>query len=152
MMAAAPEQRSLRAVAHDVYSQPAAHPVETIQNNWLANQLETKHFLMAQTYGSHLPAQIRMELETVAQSKRLPGMPTCNIAMETILGRDETIDFEDYLGMPSMSETSLDTRHLLEKMHGVLPRSSLHGRIGGPPGSSEPPRADVAMAKGLADL
>ena len=146
---AAPGERSLRAVAHDVYSQPTAHPVEAIQNNWLANQLETKHFLMAQTVGTHLPMQIRMELETVAQSRRLPGIPTCNIAMETILGRDETIEFEDYLGMPSMSETAVDTRYMLEKKYGLLPRSSLHGRIGGPPRSAEPPRAGVAMVKDL---
>ena len=42
--------------------------------------------------------QIRMELETVCQSRRLPGMPTSNLAAECLLGRDETIDFEDYLG------------------------------------------------------
>ena len=107
---------------------------------------------MAQTYGSHLPMRIRMELETIAQSRRLPGMPTCNVAMETILGRDETIDFEDILGDPSMSETAIDARAVLEKKYGLLPRSSLPGRIGGPPRSNEPPRANVAMAKQLDNL
>jgi len=140
------EGRSLRAVAHDVYSQPAGHPVELIQNSWLDNSIETKHFLMAQTYGSHLPMSIRMELDTVCQSKRLPGMLSSNLGAETILGRDETIDFEDYLGTPGMSETAIDTRAVIEKQYGLLPRSSLRGRIGGPSATTDVPRA-VACAK-----
>jgi len=142
-------ERSLRAVAGEVYTQPAAHPVETIQNNWLRDQLETKHFIMAQTYGSHLPMQIRMELDILSQAKRLPGIRSSNIGAETILGRDETIDFEDYLGTPDMSETGIDMRAALEKKYGLLPRSSLSGRIGGPPRSSELPRHNVAEARDL---
>jgi len=142
-------ERSLRAVAQDVYSQPIAHPVETIQQNWLRDSLETKHYIMAQTYGSHLPMQIRMELDILSQAKRLPGMRSSNIGAETILGRDETIDFEDYLGTPDMSETTVDMRAILEKKHGVAPRDSLKGRIGGPTRSAELPRANVAMARDL---
>lgn len=65
---------------------------------WLRNQIETKHYMMAQVYGSHLPMQIRMELDILSNMQRLPGLPNSNIGLETILGRDETIDFEDYLG------------------------------------------------------
>lgn len=54
--------------------------------------------MMGQIYGKHLPMQIRMELDILSQVKRLPGLPSSNIGLETILGRDETIDFEDYLG------------------------------------------------------
>merc|ERR1719329_1828082 len=111
------EQRSLRAVAHDAYAVGASHPVEAIQQNWLRDQLETKHFVMAQTYGAHLPMQIRMELDILSQAKRLPGMRSSNVGAETILGRDETIDFEDYLGTPDMSEETLDMRAILEKKH-----------------------------------
>jgi hypothetical protein len=108
---------------------------------------------MAETYGSHFPMRIRMELECVAVSKRLPGMPTCNIAMETILGRDESIDFEDYLGDPRVSETAIDFRAVLEKKHGLLPRSKLQrARVGGPPLLQGPLRAGVAMAKRLGEL
>jgi len=143
------EKRLLRAVAQEVYSQPTAHPVEAIQENWLRNELETKHFIMAQTYGSHLPMQIRMELDILSQAKRLPGIRSSNVGAETILGRDETIDFEDYLGTPDMSETGIDMRAVLEKKYGLLPRSSLAGRIGGPPISAGAPRPNTAMAKEL---
>ena len=36
-MASASTERSLRAVAHDVYSQPTSHPVEAIQNNVISS-------------------------------------------------------------------------------------------------------------------
>lgn len=118
---------------------------------WLTDQLETKHFMLSQVYGSHLPMQIRAELETIAMSRRLPGMRTCNIAMETILGRDETIDFEDYLGNPSMSEEAIDMRAVLEKKHGLGPRVSAHSRAGGTPRTANAPRCTVAMVKELGD-
>jgi len=140
------EGRSLRATANEVYAQPVSHPVEGIQDNWLKNQLETKHYMMAQTYGSHLPMRIRMELDILSQARRLPGIPSSNLGAETILGRDETIDFEDYLGTPGMSETAIDTRAVIEKQYGLLPRSSLRGRIGGPSATTDVPRA-VACAK-----
>ena len=69
--------------------------------------METKHFMMAQTYGSHLPMMIRMELDILSQAKRLPGIRSSNIGAETILGRDETIDFEDYLGSAHCTELRL---------------------------------------------
>ena len=116
---------------------------------WLANQLDTKHFMMAQAHGAHLPMQIRMELETVCQSRRLPGMPTSNLAAECLLGRDETIDFEDYLGMPQDSEVGVDTRAALEHKYGLRPRNPVDTRVaGGPRRSMDPPR-DVAMARPL---
>ena len=118
---------------------------------WLANELETKHYLMAQAHGSHLPMQIRMELETVCQSRRLPGMPTSNVAAECILGRDETIDYEDFLGMPGESETGVDMYAALDRRFNLGPRSSLHGKMaaadGAPPLAVEAPRANVATVK-----
>ena len=78
--------------------------------------------------------QIRMELETVCQSRRLPGMTTSNVGAECILGRDETIDFEDYLGDPSMSEEPVDMRASLEKKYGLGP-ARLAGRVLGAGGA-----------------
>ena len=53
---------------------------------------------MGNVYGSHLPMRVQMEMNIVAQVQRPPGLPSHNVGLETILGRDETIDFEDYLG------------------------------------------------------
>ena len=51
-----------------------------------------------------------------------------------------------------MPETEIDMRAVLEKQHGLLPRSSLHGRVGGPTRSHGPPVANVALAKDLQAL
>ena len=82
--------------ASDPTFSPADVPISSAQ--WLRDQLETKHYIMAQTYGAHLPMQVRMEVDILSQAKRLPGIRSSNVGIETILGRDETIDFEDYLG------------------------------------------------------
>jgi hypothetical protein len=90
---------------------------------------------MAQTYGMHLPMRIRMELDILSQAKRLPGIRSSNIGAETILGRDETIDFEDFLGStctsqfcpahshPPRSRTSMP-QHLEARR--ITPPTSLH--------------------------
>jgi hypothetical protein len=104
---------------------------------------------MAQAHGAHLPMQIRMELETVCQSRRLPGMPTSNLGAECILGRDETIEFEDFMNMPGDSEIGVDMRAALEHKYGLRPRNSIESRVGGGPAMSmEPPRS-VAQARPL---
>ena len=65
---------------------------------WLRNELERKHHVMGNVYGSHLPMAIKMEMNILSQVQRLPGLPSSHIGLNTVLGRDETIGFEDYLG------------------------------------------------------
>jgi len=42
--------------------------------------------------------RIKMEMNILSQCARLPGMKSSHCGLNTILGRDETIDFEDFLG------------------------------------------------------
>ena len=93
--------------------------------------------------------QIRMELETVCQSRRLPGMPTSNLGAECILGRDETIDFEDFMNMPGDSETGVDMRAALEQKYGLRPRRSLESLVGGGPAMTMEAHCSVAQARPL---
>ena len=140
--------QSLRAASQHVYSAPSAHPVEDIQRNWLRNSIETKHFMLGQMYGKHLPMQLRMESQILSQAQRLPGLPNSNLGLETILGRDETIEFEDYLGDPRMSEHTIDTRAVMEKRLGLEVRSPIFA--GGDHlqrGPAEMPIAGVAQCK-----
>jgi len=109
---------------------------------WLRNQLESKHHVMGNVYGSHLPMRVRMEMNIVAQVRRPPGLPSHNVGLETILGRDETIDFEDYLGAPEFSEHEIDSRAVLERTMGLSAGQKAHSR-------SLPPRAGVAMRKDM---
>jgi len=142
MSAASAEEA--RAKARAAYFQPTASPVEAIQKNWLRSQLESKHHIMGNVYGSHLPMRIRMEMNILSQVHRLPGLPSHNVGLETILGRDETIDFEDYLGAPEFAEHEIDSRAVLERQLGITcPRSASASA------RSLPPRAGVAMRKDL---
>ncbi len=56
-------------------------------------------------YGSALAMRLQTEvMEARSVLTRLPGMPQpSNAGLETLLGRDETIDFEDFLGLPDDS-------------------------------------------------
>jgi len=141
-----------RRSAQNAFSSAATHPVEAIQKDWLRNQLENKHYVMGNVYGSHLPMRIKMEMSIVSQVQRPPGLPSHHVALDTILNRDETIEFEDYLGVPELNEQEVDARALLERKHGLQPPTSILG----PPanlhrvaGGGPLPRAGVAMPKDL---
>ena len=91
----AQEQR-LRAAAQAYDADP--HPVEQIQKNWLENQLNNNHTIATAIHGHSLAMQLKMEQHILAQCKRLPCHPSSMIGLNTVLNRDERIDFEDYLG------------------------------------------------------
>lgn len=37
----------------------------------------------------------------IVQAQRLPGLPSSMLGLETVLGRDEMVEFEDYLDPPA---------------------------------------------------
>ena len=146
------ELAAVRSASDVAYSSAHAHPVEAIQQNWLRTQLETKHFLLASVYGAALPMALRTEIETLAKVQRLPGLPSSRVGLECLLGRDETLDFEDFLGLPQDSEHEpVDQRFLLEQKYGLLPRAGREGpnaNLGVARGAAMP-RHGVAMVKDL---
>mgnify|MGYP002878843944 CR=1 FL=1 len=77
--------------------------------------------------------RLKLEREILGQIKRPPGMPSSMLGLEIMTGRDETMDFDDFMGAGStqtlgMPEEDVDTRAILEKAHGLVPRSTL--RVG----------------------
>ena len=146
------ELSAVRSAATRAYGTAHAHPVEAIQKDWLRTQLETKHFLMSSVYGAHLPMAIRMEMETLAKVQRLPGLPSSRVGLECLMGRDETIDFEDFLGLPQDSEQEpVDQRFQLKQRYGILPnegRAAPNANLGISRGVTQP-RAGVATVKDL---
>mmetsp|Transcript_8467 Transcript_8467/g.26218 ORF Transcript_8467/g.26218 Transcript_8467/m.26218 type:complete len:121 (+) Transcript_8467:334-696(+) len=80
---------------------------------WLRNQLENKHYVMGNVYGTHLPMRLKMETNILSQVSRLPGIRSSHVGLNTILGRDETIDFEDYLGRTSDSAHCRSASHCI---------------------------------------
>lgn len=53
---------------------------------------------VARLYGVAAAMRLKTEKEVLsAQAARLPGLPSSRVGLETVLGTDETIEFEDVL-------------------------------------------------------
>ncbi len=75
------------------------HPVETIQRNSLANEWEMSLANTAKAFGSHAALERRVDRASLAAIARLPGGPaSSNLLLESYLGRDMKLGFEDTLG------------------------------------------------------
>ena len=92
--------------------------------------------------------QMKMEASILSQVRRLPGLPSSHVGLDTLLGRDTTIDFEDYLGDPRVSERAVDARAILEQRYGVAPRGAAAPSFG-LAAAAGLPREGVAMRKEL---
>ena len=118
---------------------------------WLANELETKHYLMAQAQGSHLPMQIRMELEQSASRAACPACRPATLPPNASSGatrRSTTRTSSACLASRRLASTCTPRSTSASNLG---PRSSLHGKMaaadGAPPVAVEAPRANVATVK-----
>ncbi|CAO3692441.1 unnamed protein product [Rhizopus microsporus] len=90
------------------------HPLEHRLNNWEETQWELKLNLARQAYGMHAPIKLMMERSIVEKRQRVPVMPSSNLHLDILLGKDETIDYEDFLNDPSLSTESVDLHTFME--------------------------------------
>jgi len=74
------------------------HPLQRRLEQWDATQDELKFAMQRRIYGLHAPARVQMERSLVAGVQRLPILRSSNLCQDIISNRDETIDFEDFLG------------------------------------------------------
>eukprot|EP00470_Lotharella_oceanica_P004494 CAMPEP_0170170372 /NCGR_PEP_ID=MMETSP0040_2-20121228/3369_1 /TAXON_ID=641309 /ORGANISM="Lotharella oceanica, Strain CCMP622" /LENGTH=131 /DNA_ID=CAMNT_0010409741 /DNA_START=38 /DNA_END=433 /DNA_ORIENTATION=- len=95
----------------------ASHPVQLIQEEHNVNIAEGKMRMLAKIHGVHVPMRMKMDQTILSQHKRLhvPGMKPSFVGLETMLGMDETIEFEDYLNDPEFSEKQVDIHTEMEK-------------------------------------
>jgi len=91
------------------------HPVAIIQNTYEQNQIELKRNTLSNVFGTHLPLRLQMEQQILTQFQRLPGLHSEFVGLETLLGTDEDIQFEDYLDDPRLSERSVNVHAAMEK-------------------------------------
>eukprot|EP00124_Ichthyophonus_hoferi_P003237 Ihof_evm8s269 gene=Ihof_evmTU8s269 len=73
------------------------HPVEQIQSTHANAQDEIRLTMLASVSGMHAPMRIRMERALVTMPNRMPCISRTNLGLQTLMGRDETIDYCDYL-------------------------------------------------------
>ncbi|XP_054724104.1 proteasome maturation protein-like [Uloborus diversus] len=71
------------------------HPIEYSEKNFVENREKMKLSFLRSSQGLHAPLRILHEKNAVRKVQRLPFLPSSNIALETLEGRDEFIDFGD---------------------------------------------------------
>ncbi|ORX58731.1 proteasome maturation factor UMP1 [Hesseltinella vesiculosa] len=90
------------------------HPLENRLQEWDQTRWELKLNLARQTYGLHAPIKMMMEHDLVSKRTRMPVLPSSNLHTDILLGKDETIDFEDFLNTPDMCTDMLDVHTAME--------------------------------------
>merc|ERR1712226_559441 len=74
------------------------HPLEEIQNNFVANKEQEKLNRAANLYGSHMAMRLMIEKNEFMKIGRMPGEPRSNLAVDIMTGKINKIEFEDFLG------------------------------------------------------
>ncbi|KAG0175616.1 hypothetical protein DFQ30_003366 [Apophysomyces sp. BC1015] len=90
------------------------HPLENRLGQWEESRWELKLNMARQAYGMHAPIKMMMERNLVSQRQRLPVLPSSNVHLDILMGKDETIDYEDFLNDPAMSTDMLDVHTTME--------------------------------------
>eukprot|EP00041_Stephanoeca_diplocostata_P017805 m.367153 g.367153 ORF g.367153 m.367153 type:complete len:148 (+) comp20824_c0_seq2:157-600(+) len=80
------------------------HPVERAQDAYIQHQEEMNMAIAGSVVNRSLPTMVRNERAALAQMRRLPVLHSSMVALEISLGRESTLDFEDYLNDPSVPE------------------------------------------------
>lgn len=110
----------LRSMRHEV---AAKHPVEEMQLSLAPQQWENEVRHVERVYGPGQAMRMRMDRAMLAQFQRAPGLPSGFVGLDTILGRDIKVGFEDVLDVPEMRSEASTTESVhmqLDRMLGHL--------------------------------
>ena len=97
------------------------HPVQLIEQTFAKQQDANQKNLLARVYGSHLPMKLHMEQTLLSQFRRCGGLPSSNLGLSIVMGKDEEIDWGDVMNRPENCEYQYE------------PLSELENRIDGTP-------------------
>ncbi|XP_063807805.1 proteasome maturation protein [Pseudophryne corroboree] len=97
-----------------------SHPLELLEKNFQANKEKVSMSTLRNIQGLHAPLKLQMEAKAAKLVQRLPFLPSSNIALDTLRGNDECIDFEDILNDPSQSEVIGEPHMMMEYSLGLL--------------------------------
>eukprot|EP01132_Coremiostelium_polycephalum_P005680 gene5680-7070_t len=85
-------------------AQRFSHPVQSIQLDNGRTETLLRNFGTNMVFGQQMTINLEIEKQIFSKFKRLPTLPSSMLALETVLGLDEDIDYEDYLNDPLTSE------------------------------------------------
>lgn len=91
------------------------HPLKASEETFAQRELETNMQMLRRNEGLAAPMQIMMEMQAYKKVGRLPFLPSSRVHLDVITGRDETIDFGDFLGSGEFSERLSQPHVMAEK-------------------------------------
>lgn len=94
----------------DTHASSASLPLAHARVQALHNEWEAKLFMTERVYGAHAAWEQRMDRAALAQTRRLPGVPSAHIGLDHVLGLDDRIDFCDVLGREWGDRQALPSR------------------------------------------
>ncbi|KAG0206276.1 D-tyrosyl-tRNA(Tyr) deacylase [Mortierella sp. GBA30] len=107
----------MRQIASEV---TAKHPLENRLAEWDSTQMELKMNMARNMYGMHAPIKMAMERSLVTKAHGPSMLPKrSNLGLDILNGKDETIDFEDFLNVPELSTEMVDVHTVMEHQLGM---------------------------------
>lgn len=95
------------------------HPLENRLKQWEETQTNLKFTMQRRLYGIHAPVRQLMERSIVSKVQRFPVLTSSNFGLDILTGKDETIDFEDFLNDPELSTDMMDVHASMEHKLGI---------------------------------
>ncbi|XP_037070892.1 proteasome maturation protein-like [Pollicipes pollicipes] len=96
------------------------HPAQASVARSQRLEAELRGDWLRRVQGVHAPLRQQAELRAAGRVGRLPFMRSSNLMADTLTGRDETLDFSDYLGAVEGSEVMGLPHAVVEKQLGLL--------------------------------
>ena len=72
----------------------------------MEKEWNTKLDVVRRTYGSALSMRLAGERQLFSESRRLPGLKSSRISLDTLIGEESTIHFSDFLGGEELNISS----------------------------------------------
>lgn len=91
------------------------HPLKAAEETFAQRELETNLQLLRRNEGIAAPMRIMMEIQAFKKVGRLPFLTSSRVHLDVITGREETIDFGDFLGTDEFSERLSQPHEMAEK-------------------------------------
>jgi len=91
------------------------HPLEQSEKTFRLNQQQLEFAMARRVQGIHAPLRLQMERKIVSKTGHLPFLPRHNASLNVLTGRDEMIDFDDYLGHPMDPEAMGQPHAMVER-------------------------------------
>jgi len=96
------------------------HPLDILEKNFRERTDAMNFAMLKKTQGIHAPLKLMMERQAASQISRLPFLPSSNVMLDVLEGRDEEIGVEDILNDPMNPEYMGPPQMVVMKNLGLL--------------------------------